>query len=293
MAERLLHRLPEPELELALRNLGPSIAWPNAEGLPGEPDLATTVRARIEATPAPRPSRPVPGLPAHGFGWPWRPARRAMILAFVALLALAALAGAVGLGLPGLRLIFGEAPVSPPLSPAPTIEPGRPTPAGLGASIGLGDPLDPTDAAGLTARAGFPVALPTDPAVGSPGAAYIDDERGGQVTFLWPAGPELPATLEPGVGLLLGEFQGAVNDGFFVKVIGNGTTLERVHVGGHQGYWISGQPHVLFWDGPAGPVDDSRRWVGDALIWSDGPITFRMESALGRDAAIRVAESLP
>jgi hypothetical protein len=39
-------------------------------------------------------------------------------------------------------------------------------------------------------------------------------------------------------------------------------------------------------------VSDSRRWVGDTLLWTDGGTTYRLETALGRDAAIRIAESL-
>ena len=37
---------------------------------------------------------------------------------------------------------------------------------------------------------------------------------------------------------------------------------------------------------------ESRRWVGDVLLWADGPITYRLETSLGRDAAIAIAETL-
>ncbi|HEX5149353.1 MAG TPA: hypothetical protein VFW02_09750 [Candidatus Limnocylindrales bacterium] len=291
MAEPVLHALSEPELESALRDLGPSIAWPTAGGPTGGPDLAAVVRARIESMPPLEPR--VGTLPARWLDRTWRPARRALILALVALLALAALAGAVGLGLPGLRLILGEPPVTPPPTLAPTVRPSAPAPAGLGASMGLGEALDPSDTASWSARAGFEISLPADPAIGPPKAAYIDEDRGGQITLLWPAGPDAPATSEREVGLLLSEFVGAVDRGFYTKAIGAGTVIEPVRVDGHPGYWISGEPHVLFWDGPSGFVDDQRRWVGDVLIWSDGPITFRLESALGREEAIRIAESVP
>ncbi len=39
-------------------------------------------------------------------------------------------------------------------------------------------------------------------------------------------------------------------------------------------------------------IDDGRRWVDDALAWTDGTITYRIESALGRDGSIELAESL-
>lgn len=313
MTEMPLHRLPDREIEAALRGLEPAIAWPTAAPTAEGVDLAAAVRARIVAAtpaaqrlPAGQAERAEPARPRAtsllGLGrrsWrpalrSWRPARRSLVLALVALLAVAAVVGAVGLGLPGLRLILGEAPTPPPASAAPTLEPGdSPAPEALGASMGLGDALDPHDTTGLDARAGFAVRVPADPAVGPPDAAYIDDAKGGQVTLLWATHPGLPATLEPGVGLLLSQFRGTVEEGYFAKAIGANTTVERVQVGGRGGFWVSGDPHVFFWEGPDGFVDDPRRWVGDVLLWSDGPITYRLEASLGRDAAVRIAETLP
>jgi hypothetical protein len=298
MAERL-RRLPDAELEVTLRALSGYVDWPaaTAPDAPGSLDLAAAVRARIETTPAEARGSATRGLlPLRG-GWTWRPARRALLVAVAALLALAALAGAVGLGLPGLRLILGEPSASPPPALEPTPAPGgsgsvaSPEP-GLGASMGLGEAFDPDDGATLDTRAGFPVARPTDPLVGAPEAIYIDDRRGGQVTLLWPAGDVLPATRQRDVGLLLSEFIGTVGEGFYNKVIGGGTPVEAVTVDGERGFWIDGDPHVFFWEGPDGMIDDQRRWVGDVLIWSDGTVTYRLESALGRDEAIRIAESV-
>ena len=59
------------------------------------------------------------------------------------------------------------------------------------------------------------------------------------------------------------------------------------------GFWVSGDPHMFFYTSSDGTsVDDPRRWVGDALLWSDGTTTWRLETASGRDAAIRIAESM-
>ena len=64
-------------------------------------------------------------------------------------------------------------------------------------------------------------------------------------------------------------------------------------VDGARGYWIDGPPHFFMYiDANGDPVDDSRRLVGDTLIWTDGDVTFRLESSLGRDRAIELAESL-
>jgi hypothetical protein len=65
-----------------------------------------------------------------------------------------------------------------------------------------------------------------------------------------------------------------------------------VRVAGGQGYWLSGDELYLFWEGPEGFVDDARRWVGDVLLWTDGSITYRLETSLGREEAIRIAESM-
>ena len=39
-------------------------------------------------------------------------------------------------------------------------------------------------------------------------------------------------------------------------------------------------------------VEDTRRSVGDTLIWTDGDVTYRLESRLAMADAIRLAESL-
>jgi len=293
MADRLLHQLPDGELEVALRGLAPAVAWPSAT-VPGGPDIAATVRARVELLPGPRHAgRTTAANLLDAWRWSWRPARRALLLALVALLGLVAIAGALGLGLPGLRIILGEAPPAPSAIAEPSRAPSVPATTGaLGASLGLGDELDPADPGELHARAGFPVLLPDDPEIGPPEAAYIDDVKGGQVTLLWRTRAGLPATQQPEIGLLVSQFRGTVGRDFFAKATNSNTIIAPVEVGGQDGYWITGAPHVLFWEGPGGFVDDSRRWVGDVLLWSDGTITYRLETSLGRARAIEIAETM-
>jgi hypothetical protein len=282
-----LNQLPDGDLEAALRALAPVVAWPEA-ALPGGSDVATAVRVRVETLPV-----PVRERQAGPFRWSWRPARRALVLALVALLGIVAIAGALGLGLPGLRIILGEAPPRPSASAVPSVAPGvSRTPEALGTSLRLGDPLNPADRAELDARAGFPVLLPSDPALGPPETAYIDDVKGGQVTLLWPARPDLPATLQPEIGLLISQFEGVVGREFFAKATSSNTIIEPVQVGEFDGYWLTGDPHIFFWEGRGGFVDDARRWVGDVLLWSDGTVTYRLETSLGPDEAIAIAEGM-
>ena len=264
-------------LEALLRGTAEAVAWPTAS-LPGGPDIAMRVRVRLADAPGPAARRP----------WtPWRPVPRSLLLALLALLTLAAIAGAVGLGLPGLRLILGEPPASPP----PSVAPSRtPPPGPVGSSLRLGQSYALDEVEALT---GIPVRLPTDPAIGPPDAIYVDRGRDDQVAFVWAASDALPETREPGIGLILMRFDGRIDDGFRQKLIGAGTSVEPVSVDGNRGFWVSGEAHFFFYirdDG--GVIDDGRRWVGDALAWTEDGTTYRLESALGRDATIELAESL-
>jgi hypothetical protein len=292
MTDRSMAAFDDAALEGALRSLALAVDWPVATASPGAgPDIASRVRVRLTDPDRRRTTRP-------WWQGSWRPLRRSLVLALVALLALAVVAGAVGLGLPGLRFIFGGGP--PPPTPPPTVAPSvapEATPSSTpssprepGATIGLGElvPLDQVEA--LT---GIPVRLPADPRLGAPDAVWVDASKNNQVAYVWAARADLPETNEPGVGFLLMRFDGITDPGFYEKVIGTGTHLETVEVAGHDGFWIDGDPHFFYYvrDGQQF-FDENRRWVGDALIWSDGTTTFRIESALGRDETIAIAESI-
>ena len=225
--------------------------------------------------------------------------RRGLVLAIAAILVLAAVAGAIGFGLPGLRIVFGPGPTptpvlspsigaaspssSPAASPTPTPTAGPP-----GSTLGLGRQVTLAEA---TAQAPFPVAVPSDPTLGPPDTVWIDGV--GRVTLVWAAKPGLPSTNEPGIGLIVTELPGRIEPDYFQKLLNAQTTIEDVDVGGAAGYWISGDPHqFIYVDASGQPVFETRRLVGDTLAWSVGPVTYRLESALGRDESIRLAETI-
>ncbi len=212
------------------------------------------------------------------------------MLAIVALLVLAAVAGAVAFGVPGIRLIFGDPGASPPpavASPTAPASGGASAPP-AGSSIDLGEQVDP---ATLADRVDFPVVFPSDPALGPPDAAYVS--RRDEVALVWAPSDDLPPTVEPDIGLLIMQFRGSVTPEPIGKMIASGTVVEPVQVGDGAGYWITGDPHVFFYMSPEGEhMEEGRRWVGDALIWQRGAQTYRIETSLGRDEAIRIAESL-
>ena len=139
-------------------------------------------------------------------------------------------------------------------------------------------------------QAGFDVVLPTDPDLGQPDASYLNGQR---VGLIWATRPGLPSTESPGVGLVISEFRGNVDERYFEKILGPDTTLTRVTVGGSPGYWISGAPHFFFYIDPTGQaVNDDHPTVGDVLLWTNGDVTYRLETSLGMAAAIRLTPSL-
>lgn len=288
-----LHAISDETLGGALREMGSWVAFPSADGEGGRPDVAALARARIVALDI----QPSGGVSRRWLGLGLRPMRRGLVLAIAALLVLAAIAGAISFGLPGLRIIFGDVPSQPPVAsvtPAgsPSASGSAPPsasapPSPLGSGLGLGVVLPLADA---EARAGFDLVLPPDPVIGPPDIAWVTGRR---VNLIWASGPGLPDTEARGIGLLISEFQGRVDPSLYQKFIDTGTKLTRVTVGGSQGYWISGAPHFFYYIDPEGnAVEDTHREVGDTLIWSTGEETYRLESALGMDAAIKLAESL-
>jgi hypothetical protein len=133
--------------------------------------------------------------------------------------------------------------------------------------------------------------LPTDPTLGPPDATYVSDRE--EVALVWAPTDDLPPTVESDIGLLIMQFRGSVTPEPIGKMISSGTVVEPVPLGDGTAYWISGDPHVFFYFTPDGRhVEEGRRWVGDALIWQDGEMTYRIETSLGKDAAVRIAESL-
>ncbi len=276
------------DLEATLGALAAAIDWPAPGGPPAGPDLATRVRVRLDDAAADRAGRRSRWRPR------WSPVRRAAVLALVALLALAAVAAALRLGVPGIGIELGRPAGTASPSPAPTA-----SPAGAGASprasavpgadLGLGQPVPVEDAG---ARAGLELRLPSAAVVGGPpDAAYVNLD--GVLSLVWSPSADLPATVAPDVGLLLTAFEGRTGPDVINKLVATGTTVERLTIGGRPAFWLSGDPHFFYFlDEQGRPVESTRRWVGDTLLWTDGDVTYRLESSLGRDASVRIAESL-
>jgi hypothetical protein len=257
------------DLELALRSLAE-----RDDLFPETPGIAADIAAQIG--PARR-SRRVD----------WR------MVAIVALIVLVALAAALAIpdsrsaiadffGIEGIRIERrpGEAPNVPA------------TPASIGGSLLLGErtTLDRASAA-----APFEVMLPADAAAGPPGEVWLNRRDGATVVgLIWPASGDLPEIGDTGVGMLLLEIETGANDEIFIKKMVGSGEMTTADVNGRTGIWIeNGVLAVAPVEGlMVDLLDPAVRRSGNVLIWSDGDITYRLETSLPMADAVRIAGSL-
>ncbi len=103
----------------------------------------------------------------------------------------------------------------------------------------------------------------------------------------------MPAVATTGVGVLLTEIAGSTDGALIEKQLGPDTTLETITVDGVEAYWIAGGDHELQYVDPAGRTrQDTTRLAANSLLWEVDGVTFRLESQLGRDAAVELARDL-
>jgi hypothetical protein len=82
-------------------------------------------------------------------------------------------------------------------------------------------------------------------------------------------------------------------DLMFKKVVPSETHVEVVSVGGAQGFFLSGGPHVvLLVDERGRVVEESARLAQDVLVWARGGVSYRLEGDLTREEALELARSL-
>jgi hypothetical protein len=167
----------------------------------------------------------------------------------------------------------------------------------VGTPLRLGKPVTLSEA---EAAVDFPILLPTAEGFQSPPEIYLLGRgEDAMVSFVYPAGDELPESELTGVGALLTQFRGHSERNLIEKgLLGiDGeptTTLERVNVGGERGFWIAGAPHSAFFvcheDGEC--REERYRLAGNVLIWERDGVTLRLESELDLAAALGIAESM-
>jgi hypothetical protein len=161
-------------------------------------------------------------------------------------------------------------------------------PPDLGTTLRLGREVSPDEARG---QVPFTVVAPTG--LGPPAKTYVGEPIADAVTLVWPPSAQTPEVAGSGLGLLLTEYPGSVDQVLLEKRLDPTTSVEVVNVGDVAGYWISGGRHELFYVGPDGQGrPDSTRLAGNTLIWSKDGVVFRMESSLDLATAVQMASGV-
>lgn len=261
-------RLSDDELAQALRGVGARYPYPPT------PNLAARVHTRIAARPV---------APVRRFTL-WRDPRRLALVAAVLLVLL----GAAALVNPATRdaiAHFFHVPgviVNRVASPLPSLSPV--TPLDLGRRVTIDE---------AQSAVSFRIAVP--PELGTPDAFYVASGiPGGEVALAYKPRPGIPLVGQTGLGVLVTEFRGDLIPGFITKDVGPGTTLEEVSVHGDPGWWIAGEPHLIIVEvSPGGDQLETLRLAANTLVWDHNGVTYRIESALSKADAMRIAAGLP
>jgi hypothetical protein len=251
MAERLL-RMTEDELGAALGAAAGRLAVPSV-------DLSNAVVTRIAAgdvVPLRRRRK--------------RTARRVFLAAAAIVLLVGGAATAGRLGVPGLRIVFGRethASVAPPTN-VPT-----------------------TTLADARGRVAFDLLTPSGMGLG-PARVHVDQlAPGGRITLTYPPATRFPRSRFTAAGVLITEFEGHIDEGFFKKVV-PGSHIDTPEVNGNPGVWFFGAPHeVTFFDRDGIPLETTRL-AGNTLVWAVGPVTIRLECNCSERAAIALGRSM-
>ncbi|HEU0163452.1 MAG TPA: hypothetical protein VFQ54_00330 [Thermomicrobiales bacterium] len=151
----------------------------------------------------------------------------------------------------------------------------------LGSAISLAD-----------AQSSVPFPILTLPGAGPNGVwlkAGNTVTPGAVVTLLYEADPEYPEIGSTGIGIALMQWSEPNGAVFFIKQVAQTEQFEPVRINGSSGFWIIGGRLLT----DPGAPDATSRPSANVLIWTDrNGITYRLESELERDAAVRLAESL-
>jgi hypothetical protein len=221
---------------------------------PPTPDLAAVVQERVAREP--RPARRRSWL--HGR---LVPAVAALAIVIVALAAVFAASSSVRatvrdwLGIGSVRITRVQ--TLPDLSPARELQLGR-----------------RATVAQANAYLGSPIA--TVRALGAPDGIYLGDTVPARVSVVYGARPGLPPGTA-GVGALLDQIE---------KFVAGGVPITPVRINGERGYFIGGSHTVNL------PDELRPRVAGNTVVWLHDAVTYRLETKLGREAAVRLAQSV-
>ena len=104
------------------------------------------------------------------------------------------------------------------------------------------------------------------------------DERIGGIPapFALPGPGQSRMVTVDGKQILVSSIAGVLDDVLVRKILGPGTGVQQVMVGGSPGLWIDGEPHDVLYRLPGGDVTVARA-AGNTLLWQTGEVLHRVE----------------
>lgn len=257
----------ELEFEAQLRSIASKMEYPRT------PDLAGSVRARLGTRPR---------FISKAAAWSLTvvlilisslmliPPARAAILEFIQV---------------GVVRIFRVEPTPiPPTEQSPTMAvPVTATPIATEQSL---IPLLETLAGELTledaqASVDYPILLPAYPSdLGQPDRVFVQDADGPMTIMVW-LDPQEPGEIRMSLHFL-------PPGSWAIKKV-QPTVIEETEVNGEYAVWTTG-PYPMRYEN--GDLQYLRMISGHVLIWDDGQVTYRLETDLPLEEAIKIAESL-
>jgi len=265
-----LDELQQERFERQLVSLAKRLDYPRT------PDIAASVMRRLRSPARPR-------LVSRRLAW-----SLTAILVLIASLMLipparAAILDFIQIGI--VRIFRPEpAPVSPPQQESPvTAVPVTPTAAATSAPL---IPILERMAGEVTLEEArqtvdYPILLPSyPPGLGAPDRVYIQEADGDMTILVW-IDPQHPDRVLMSLHI--------VPPGSWAIEKMNPAAVQQTTVNGQRAAWAVGPYPVRFSNGD---LDFIRLIEGHVLIWTEGELTYRLETDLEMEEAIRVAESL-
>ena len=130
-------------------------------------------------------------------------------------------------------------------------------------------------------RVDYPILLPSyPPDLGQPDRVFVQDADGDMTILIW---------IDPGHPTQVLMSLHMIPPGSWAVDKMNPALVQETTVHGQYAVWAVGPYPIRFSNGE---LDFVRLVDGHVLIWSDGEVTYRLETELDLEEAIRVAESL-
>lgn len=146
-------------------------------------------------------------------------------------------------------------------------------------------------------RVNFAILLPTYPeGIGEPDEVYVQELYSSsdvQVILVYRVRPDLAfqPLVETDTLFTLYQFR---TQGIFMKVVRSGTRLAELTVDGAKAFWLQGDFHLLKYRDASGQerVEMERVVKDNTLAWEVGDVTYRLETSLPLEEALKIARSL-